>query len=383
MRPMFIATLLFSSGDQMVGLFLPLFLFGIGRELEIKLSFGLTPFTSGVLFVVLYYLLQRLVVLLTAFPLGKLIGKLGYVGSMGVGTLLLCANYLGFYLAQSRPVFLILSFVCGGMSMVLYWVAHDSLFSQIAKPGQIGRDVGAITFLTKIVRVITPALGGILIVYFGYQTFFIFGLGVVILSLLPYFFIPHLKVQSMPSIRQFGTWFKEARFRKFALVQAGIYMDIVAVILWPIYVMLSVGAIERVGFIFSLVIFVSLVLTYLAGWLIDRRLGVKFFILSGLVVSVSWLLRLFVRGAWDIVGVELVDKLGASMYKPCYDSFLLRRSKGKDVVPFFVYKEVLLSISAIILWSMAGLLFLLPSPWTGVFILGSLGILLSLFLDGF
>src|SRR5260221_11355736 len=117
MRPMFFGTLLYNIADQMVGIFLPLFLFGIGSQLT---SFGplhVKPFISGILFVVMYYLLQRLVVLVTIFPLSKIMYRLGYVWSMVVGTLFLCGNFIGFYLAHQNPKFIALSFLCGGIDM--------------------------------------------------------------------------------------------------------------------------------------------------------------------------------------------------------------------------------------------------------------------------
>src|SRR5258708_6540521 len=59
MRPMFFGTLLYNIADQMIGFFLPLFLFGIGSKLAVFSWLHVAPFVSGILFVVMYYALQR------------------------------------------------------------------------------------------------------------------------------------------------------------------------------------------------------------------------------------------------------------------------------------------------------------------------------------
>ena len=381
MRPLFYSSLLYSIADQMVGLFLPLFLFEIGQQMTAFVHFGISPFVSGILFVALYYALQRVVVLVTVFPLGKWIKHIGYIKSMVIGTLVLCGNYVGFYFAKADAKCLVLSFVCGGISMVLYWVAHDSLFAREINSHEIGRGVGALTFLTKALHIAVPALSGLVIIFWGYNVLFAIGIFFLLLSCIPLFFIPKTIVHTPPTFRQFLLWLRERRFQKFAMVQVGKYMDIIALLMWPVYVLLVVGKVERVGYFYSLVLFLSLVLTYAAGWFVDHKKGRRAFILSGTLISCIWIVRMFVRGIWDLLGVEFVEKLAASIYGPCYDSFLCSRSKGKSVLAFHVYKEFLLSIDATLLWVLVVILFLLPVAWTSIFLLGAVGMVLSLFMD--
>ncbi len=378
---MFFGTLLYNIADQMIGFFLPLFLFGIGSKLAVFSWLHVAPFVSGILFVVMYYALQRAVVLFTLFPLGKLMYRLGFVWSMVIGTLFLCGNFVGFYLARTDPRFITLSFVCGGIDMVLYWVAHDSLFAHEICIKEIGRGVGALAFLTKLIQIAVPAVSGLIIVFSGYDSLFRIGIVFLLLSCVPFFFIPKTRIQAPPKFHELMAWLREPRFRKFALVQVGTYMDVIALLIWPIYVLLIVGKLERVGYIFSFVLFLSLILTYITGWIMDHKKGRRMFVASGTIVSFTWIMRFFIRGVWDIIGIELVEKLAGSVYSPCYDSILCKRSKGKSVFAFHIYKEFLLSVDALVLWGGVFVLFLLPVAWTSIFLLGALGVGLSLFLD--
>ncbi len=382
MRPLFFATLLRNIADQLVGVFLPLFLFTIGRDLNVFEFLGVTPFISGVLFAVVYYGAQRLTMAIVAFPASRLIFRMGYLKSMILGVTFLALNFLGLFMAESDPRILTITAVFGGLFLFFYWTAHDSLFALEINVKEIGRGVGAMAFLTKLAQIVTPAVAGIVIALWGYPTLFLVGLAFLLASVVPFAFVRSSPIYHRPSFAEFVVWVKEFRFRKFALVQFGMYMDIVAILLWPIYVMVFLGKIQNVGFLFSFALFLSLILTYLAGWFVDHKKGKRMYIASGAVISVSWIMRLFVRGIWDILGVEFLEKLAGSVYAPCYDSFLCRRAKGRSVLAFYVYKEVLLSVSAVILWTLVFGFFLLPVAWETVFLLGAVGVVLSLFLDG-
>lgn len=382
MRPLFFATLLRNIADQLVGVFLPLFLFGIGTQGHYFAFLGVTPFVSGILLPVCYYAVQRITMALVAFPAANLVYRIGYVKGMLIGITCLALNFLGLYLAKSDPGFLLPTAVLGGLFLFFYWTSHDSLFALEINVKEIGRGIGAMAFLTKLAQIATPAIAGTVIALFGYPTLFLIGIAFLFASTFPFMFVKSSTVYHRPNLTEFLTWIKESRFRKFAVVQLGMYMDIVAILLWPIYVMLILGKVEQVGYLFSFAMFLSLVLTYLAGWFVDHKKGKKMYVISGAIISVSWATRLFVRGLWDILGVEFMEKLAGSVYAPCYDSLLCRRAKGRAVFAFYVYKEVLLSFSAVILWSLVFLFFLMPVAWETVFLLGAIGVVLSLFLDG-
>lgn len=381
MRPLFYSTLMRNLADLLVGIFLPLFLFGIGQKLELFAWLKVTPFVSGVLFTIVYYALQRLTMVIIAFPTARLLYHLGYVKSMVLGTIFLGLNFVGLYLAKFDPHYLIASAIFGGLFLFCYWPAHDSLFALEINVKEIGRGIGALAFLTKLIQIATPAAAGIVIALWGYQVLFVAGLAFLIVSILPLMYVPSAKIIHMPNFSQFVAWVREFRFRKFALVQVGSYMDTIAILLWPIFVLVVVGKIQQVGFLYSLALFLSLVLTYLAGWFVDHKKGKRIYVASGAVISLSWLMRLFVHGFWDILGVQFLEQLAGSVYSPCYDSFLCSRAKGRSALSFYVYKEVLLSMSAVVLWALAFCFFLLPLSWESVFVLGAVGVFLSLFLD--
>lgn len=379
LRLMFYSSLLRNLADLMVGTFAPIFLFQMGQRLPFLSHYN--PFVAGMLLVCGYYFLQRLLVLVLAFPLARLMSRIGYIWSMTLGILGLCLTFVSYHLASREPRFLILALTGGALDLVLYWAAHDSVFAHEVRRNEIGRGVGALAFLTKLLQILAPAIAGWIILTTGFNTIFALGILVALCSIFPLLFLPRFAIPTRPSFQQFKVWLKRPQFRRFAVAVAGRYMDTIAILLWPVYVLIIVGNIERVGFLFSAVMFVSLVLTYVAGWYVDHSRKGHYFWMSGVILSGAWLLRLFVRGVGDIFGIELMDKLAYSFYAPCFDAYMCEVSKGSLVLQFYLYREVIFSLAAVILWGAVFGLFLLPVSWTAVFLLGSVGVLLSLFIE--
>lgn len=382
MRSMFFASLIRSAADESLGIFTPLFLFLLGRSHVFFSFLPVDGFVAGVLVLIAYYALQRLMVLVLTFPGAVFIRRFGYVFGMVVGNMARIGTVVGFILAGQDPRWLLFSLIMGGIDIVFYWISHDTVFAQEVHKKEIGRDIGALAFLTKLLQIGVPALAGLIIVTFGYPVLFALACVLFVTACIPLFFLPHIDHASVPSLKELGSWLGDKQYQAFAFALVGRYMDILALLLWPVYVFAIIGQIERVGYIFSLVLFLSLVVTYVIGWYFDHKKAGKLFVASGCIMSLTWIGRLFVRGIWDIVGIEMVNKLASSVYMPCFDAFLCERSLQTKIFSFYVYREFLLSCIAIVLWLVALFVFGLSQGWAMIFVLGAIGILLGLFIEG-
>ncbi|PWU23053.1 hypothetical protein C5B42_04260 [Candidatus Cerribacteria bacterium 'Amazon FNV 2010 28 9'] len=381
LRLMFFGSLLRTLADLFVGTFAPLFLFGIGKNLPLFAPLHLTPFVAGMMLIALYYGAQRLSILLLSFPVAQVIARIGYVWSMVVGLLCLTVVFVSYHFASADPRFLIPAFLGGALDLLFFWTTHDAVFAREVNVKQIGRGVGALAFLTQMLQIAAPAVAGILIVTFGFTAVFLIGIACALLACIPFLLLPRFAMPSVPTPNDFFKQFKDPLFRQFSIGVVGKYMDTIAVLLWPVYILVIVGQIDRVGFFFSLVLFSTLILTYIAGWYVDHKRKGKAFYVSGVFVSCAWILRLFAQNVFALFGIEMMDKLASSFYSPCFDAYMCERSKGKRVYSFYFYREVIFSIVAVFLWSGIIGLFLLPVGWAAIFLFGAVGVLLSLAIE--
>lgn len=381
LRFLFYADVLRGIADSALGIFMPLFLFEQGGKIA-YLPFHASSFLAGILLVTLYYGFQRLFILLLALPLSRVIRLSGYRWSLIFGNLLRGTTLVFLQLARHDLRLLAFALMAGAADDILNGVSHDCVFASEARYDQMGRDVGALAFLTKLIQIAVPAAAGLIVLLSGYSTLFSIGIACVVASCIPILFVPVKRVTKIPTLKELFLWLRERRFLRFCIAVAGKYMDIIAILLWPIYVLAIVGKIQRVGYVYSIVLFISLVLTYVVGWYMDHHKHKKLFIGSGVLLSILWILRTFVHEVGDIILVDTVDKLLSSVNGPCYDAYMFERSKGHNVLAFTIYREMLYSAFALLLWMVVAVAFLLPFNWGFVFVLGAFGMTLSLLLDG-
>lgn len=368
--------------EQFTGLFIPLFLFTLSKQSVLFTFFpNLSYIQKGILYVCIYYLLWRVLEALILFPLSHLTKRLGLTKSMIFGNVFRILDFLALLLSIQNELFIIVSIVFRAIEMGLYWPSYYTQFALRADLRSLGRNVGSMYFLEKLIRVLLPMLGGTVIALFGFSANYIMAIFAMVFSIFFLFATTEVTCSYAVSLKDFLAWIKNKNFKKYTLAFLGWYIDTGAFILWTIYAFIFFGSIERVGYVFSIVLFISLVLSYFMGWYLGKYKGKRLLVLSGGILCGVWVMRMFIQSIWHFIMVDIVDRLAVSIYQPIFDTFFLRESRKKSVYHFHVYREIILSCSACLFWSIAMLIFILPLQWTGLFIFGGFGVLLSLYMS--
>lgn len=382
---LFSAQLLRGAAQQMAGLFIPLYLY---TQIH-SIAFFNTPFFAHVsdlqktvFLTCAFFLVMRLVTLLTIFPLSRFIRVVGLVKSMFIGNLLNMGMYLALYMANTNVWFLVLAAVCAGCVMTLYWVPYYTQFIVHAELKHLGQDVGALAFLDKLVRIGMPMLGGIIAASLGFRTLHLASAILFLLAAIVVLLGNEMKFSYVVTVKDFFAWIRLPAARRLTMGLIGKYIDDAVFLLWPIFIFFIVGTVERVGYVYSLVLFVSLVIAYFMGWYLGKHKGRTLFVICSSLLSALWVARIFVQQVWHIITIDLVDRLAVGVYEPIFDTVFFRKSRGKHVYHIQIYREVVNSVAAICIWSIIILFFILPFGWTGAFLLAGFGILLSIAMGG-
>lgn len=371
--------------DQTVGLFVPIFLYVTAQQLplfSIEVFIGLTELQRGILLIAGFYFLSHFGELLLLIPLTKLMKKLGLVRSMILANVLSVIVYVCFFASQYNPYYLIPAALLGGVAVALYWVPYFTMFAVHADLAKIGSEVGSIQFLEQLVRVGMPMIGGALIMSFGFGSSYLTAAVLFMFASLVLWFIPEVSFSYKTTLKEFLQWCRKKSFLPTMVGFAGKYIDDATFYIWPVFVLLLLGNIERVGFMYSVALFISLVVSYFMGWYLGKHRSTKLFYLSGTFLGIIWVLRAFVGKVWQLLIVDTTDRLMLSVYTPIFETYFIRKSLGKQVFHFHVYRSMLISCVALLFWPIVATMFMLPFGWTGVFILAALGAILSLKMKG-
>lgn len=359
--------------------FLPIYLYQQGSTDPFWQFLPGSELQKGVLLLVFFYLIHQLTVLSSGISIGHLILKIGYQRALLVSSCLF-AVFLSLLYVKANPGWLILlgAFI-NGLETNFFWNTYQTLMSKLAQHRHMGQNLGLLQFFLQLVQAMAPALGGMLVVAFGFPALFMAGLLGVLLGMMSAFQLQFQRERDRISWAEFTRWAQEGPFIRLAVSQTGRYLNDAALVFWPLYVFLILGTVDRVGFLYTLSLFIAMILSFGVGYYIDHQKNKKLFYLSGGLLSLLWLLRSQVVTFWHIVIIDTFDCLTANFYLLFSDSIFLKRSKGGQAFSFFVYREMLISVGAILFWLVVGGLFLIfTNAWTALFILAAVGVLLGL-----
>lgn len=365
---------------QLVVFFVPVFIFQNQSQFGVGFFEGATSFQRGIIVVAAYFGLYRLTALLVLFPLSR------FTHRFGVKTTLLFSQVCEFlYLvsmgfAQQQPILLFAAAVLLGLKVPTFWIPYNTLMSRHIFKKNVGGDISMQHVLVQLISVAAPTIGGLITVVFGYQTLFLVG---IIVALCIVFFILEMQdyhPDNLPTLRELWEWLSEKQYRLFSATVMGRYIDDVTISLWPLYVFILVGSVEKVGYLHSLSIFLALLITIFTGLFIDKARSRKPFFISGSLLSGIWMLRTTIQSAVSIVAVDTLDKLVASFHWLVYESALVKRSKGGKAFSYFVYREVILCVFGVLWWIVVASYFMFSSSWAPLFFSAALGVLVTMYM---
>lgn len=367
--------------NKLILFFIPLFLFELGQKsafIFFPLSL-LSTFQRGIILIALYYLILRLVILLSSIQIAKLMIKISIGQSLFTAQIIRVIFFISLSLVKYNPLIIFFAVFIDAFQVIIYWNSYHYFLSQNSKRIRIGGNLGFIQFLLYFAAMIAPAIGGFLIIHFGYQILFFIG---IIFETVNIIFSLSIKMkfnQDNISWKEFFNWMKEKTFRRLAVSFAGRYINDAVLVVWPLYVFFIIGAIDKVGFLYSFSIFLAMMISFFGGLLIDRYRSRRPFFISGGFLFFIWLIRTQITAIWSIVFVDMFDRLTSSFHWLFFDRAWLLRGKGREALSYFIYRELISSITALFFWSIFIAFFIFfPNSWQGLFIFASIGVILSL-----
>jgi MFS family permease len=382
MKLLFAIRILRELANNFALFFLPVFLFQLGQTSHFLASRGLSGFQSGIALMAIYFAGSKLIGLLFAIPAGDFIRRYGYTASLMLSHLLYAVMLIGFRLAINDLSWLWLAILGDGVCGILMWGSFNTLFSKWAPRTRMGHELGLVQALLNVIWMIAPALSGIIIFVFGYESLFSIGLIFVGTNILlaRFLTIPHERDDV--SFKELASWFKERRFVKLSASIAGKSIYDVAIFVWPLYVFILLGNTERVGVLYSLSFLLSVIFELFLSTRIDKQERRQPFFVSGGALSILWVLRSQVLTPWSIALVDAFDKITGNYHWLFFDRILLNRGKGREAFSYFVYREFIVGLTAAGFWVLFALMFLIwPLEWKGLFALAAVGVLLSLLVN--
>lgn len=335
---------------SLTSIFVPIFVYGIGRGVGGSMK-------AGLLYVVLYFVVQRLIVSVSVFPLSKIIERMGFRRSISWSVLFLMGYTLALLLVPHNLAWLWVSAVCGGIQIPLYWISRDSALSQDVPGKQMGSKMGYIIALENITSLLGPVVGGVIVLTLGYPTLFIVSLLILIMSTIPLWWMPPHSHKNGVSFKGFWYFLSDGRYMHQVISNIGCALnDYGNGIIWPLILFLQGINHEKLGAVYSLVGLVTVGVQYASGKWFDKLRAKRDYSDEGvygfatLGVSLSWVARIFAQGLAQIVRIDLIRQLFGTVYANFFVDYLHLGGKRMGSIAFWVYMEVIYSVAAIFIF---------------------------------
>ncbi len=350
---------------ELLGLFSPLYIFSIFRDLGYSAQIA-------VLVVIGYTLLIYLAKLLTMPVAENTSFRIGYRKTLIVSTIpfFLFVGLLAF--SQGQPGLLVLVAVFWGIHASLFWFGYHGLFVKRADREHFGKQTGLCQAIYILIAVLTPILGGMMIVKFGYQALFltagaIFTLGVMV-ALLSKEMRPRRDARITNVIQLFKTH-KRAMMGYFGWgLESSLHSTI-----WPVFLFLLVGKILTFGGIIAGAVLVAAVIAYLTGLIVDRVGAREIIVLGSIANFFTWIARTIVRAPLAIIIVDGFYRVAEQMLHVPLLVRSYRKAIDGGTGQALYFMEIALGLGAIIGLSLAGILVFSNLPLWTIFLLASLG----------
>lgn len=278
---------LLEFAGALVGVFIPVFLWQIGYALwEI----------------VLFFLLRSAWFLAFAFLFLPLFRRISDKLMMLLGMPFLVLLFLGLSRLERQELLFWLLPAAWGLFMLLFWVGFHLNFAAVADEGRFGREVGLRNLFMNLAAFAGPIAGGFLISLLGFSNVFLLGSVLLLAAVPPLFFFPKRKMPSGLRARAVFRHLADPRTRPYSLSAAGFAMEMmIPWIVWPIFVFLAVGDIERFGILYSAGLLLGVIVTALTGELTDNGKGKRVLAVAAPLYSLVWAARAFLSGTGPIV----------------------------------------------------------------------------------
>jgi len=356
--------------------FFPIYLFELGKN-SVFLHSPITDIQKGMLMIAIFYLVTKVITLVVLIPTNRFFAKFGYQRTM-IASYLIRIISLGaiFYTSQYPNLIWPVMFI-EAIHTGLFWPTYYTLLSRYAVKSKMGADLGILQLMLQIVAMLSPALAGFISVQLGLSVLFLFGIAGTIVGLILSMMSGSTIEKDQISWQEFLDWMGEPRYSRMAIALGGRYINDAIIYIWPLYVFFILGSVDKVGYLYTIALFMAFLVTFFLASVIDKIHSHRLFRTSGGILSILWLFRTQIIGPWSIAFVDATNALVSNFHWLFFEMQLMRRGKGSQAFSYFIYSELISAIVGIFMWSVVGVIFLIGKGWTSVFLAGSLAVLLS------
>jgi len=368
---------------SLVGIFLPIYIFGISEYFPL---FHADPTINGITWVLSYFLLRSVSCIVAVLFLGELIfSKLHFQLTMIISFIILIVEILLWFLAKDNLFLILLAGVLAGFKVAMYWIPYHIFFirkSNLNLKG-FGKDTGRRFFLTRVISGIGPAIGGLIIINFGFNVLFMSSILLLIVAALPIALVIHeWQHRKHNVVKVIKDYVLNRSYWRLTVSYIGEGVDSsIYTAIWPIMLFFTLRNFANIGFINSFSFFLSSIVVLWIGKMIDKHGSYKIHGIGTIVNSLLYIPRMFFSKAWLFYSLDVADRFISGTYALPMMSVSYEKARKLGDSDYQLYRELMLHLGVVVVLSLIIVLIQITLTWKWVFALAIIGTLMTFFIE--
>jgi hypothetical protein len=362
-RMLYFSRITISSATQLMGLFLPIFLY-------IFLDMSLT------LLLFFYLGLDILYATFLVYGCKKIMNPLGIKRSLQISVLFGALYYALFFFIDNY-------IISGSISLELHrfwwlapillvnlffrlshWVPYHTNIAKLTEKQIRASQLSIMEATMMAIGAMMPIISGLILSYLGYSHLFLLALSMYLLASLPLSHLPKVEEQFSWSHRKTWRTLFSKKMRSSVIAYAGDGAESIAgLIIWPIFIWQVLnGNYLQIGAISSVIIIATILIQIFVGKSLDKLTNKRSWLRYGVFFYASgWLLKALVGTAFQVFLFSAYHNISRIFSRTSFDSlnYDIAADQGHFVDEYTVVREL-----AIILGKIAmGVLVILIIPF--------------------
>ncbi|MBU0648524.1 hypothetical protein KJ969_00200 [Patescibacteria group bacterium] len=361
---LYISTAIRVFGMGMIALFAPIYIFKLGYSIQ---------------WVFLFYMLMAAYYMVLIPFVAKIVARIGYEASMGIGIVFLPIFYgLMYFLAQFSWLFWIAP-LAAGLYKCFYWLAFHSDFIRFGNRKHLGEEVGWAGIITSLTGIIAPAVGGLVLAYTDFTVLFIVVSIIFLLSLVPLYTTKEVVVKAGFSGKKFFKKIFSRRLRKDFIAILGYGDNIISEVAWPIFLITVVASYISMGLLTTAAILATFFVLLYVGKRANQAKRKKMVRVNSTLLFIAWIARIFSFNGFYVFFTDSFFKISTQSLGTVLTSIFYSRMKKENILYYVAFRDFVLSFSKILAGAACIILFIFTDKIYYAFVLAAFFILLQNF----
>jgi len=332
-----------SFAENLVAIFVPIYLWQLGYS---------------IIQILLFYLIWAAFFIVVSPVVVKLISIQGEKHTIFYSSFFLILYYLGLNYIETWPwLFYVLPLFVASRTC-FFWIGWHVNFLEHADSKKQGREIALVQAIAVFSNFITPFVGGALIFWLGWQYAFIIASIVLFISVWPL-----LRTKDTPekidfSAKKIVKWIIAKKHLRMNLSFFGYAAEAsIGRALWPVFIIIIIGSINKVGAIISLSMIASMIVLYFVGKLTDKMSRRKIIKGATFFYVIGWIGRIFADSTGFVFGIDTYKNIANKIIDVPWSSRIYDLAKKEKSFEFIVAKEIVFRLSRLIVFPILILLF--------------------------